>query len=305
MCPVRRLGSILLLSLALGGWRPAHAVDVVPLVLSEPGGAYAEVAAKIRESLRGSVEISELVPGDAKVMARGAPRIAVAIGTLACRAVAESSTTMPLVCALVPRSAYEKIAAGVRGRGVTAVLLDQPVSRQMALIRLTARDYREVAVLLGGESASLARALTQGAAEHGLRLATTRVESIEDLPGALQSALDNADVLLAVPDSSIYNARTLQNILRAGFQTKVPLFAFSPAYVRAGALAAVYSTPAQVGAQAAAWIARYLEGRPLPAAQAPREFEVSVNRNVARALGLTVDDDQTLADRLRKMEAAR
>jgi ABC-type uncharacterized transport system substrate-binding protein len=97
----------------------------------------------------------------------------------------------------------------------------------------------------------------------------------------------------------------LQNILRTAFLSNVPLFAFSPAYVRAGALAAVYTTPNQVGRQAAEWLVRYLDGRTLPAIQSPREFEISVNRRVARALGLAMEEDSRIVDRVRELEGPR
>ncbi|MCK9215528.1 MAG: hypothetical protein M0P52_13940, partial [Rhodoferax sp.] len=66
--------------------------------------------------------------------------------------------------------------------------------------------------------------------------------------------------------------------------------AFSPAYVRAGALLAVYSTPPQVGAQAAQWVLDVLANRVLPElALQPLDFEISVNEPVARVLGLSLD----------------
>jgi len=74
---------------------------------------------------------------------------------------------------------------------------------------------------------------------------------------------------------------------------KVPLVAFSPAYVRAGALLAIYSTPTQVGTQAARWVLDVLAQRTLPEqAMAPDDFEISVNLEVARVLNLPLDAGQ-------------
>jgi ABC-type uncharacterized transport system substrate-binding protein len=302
---IRRLYSRLVLFLAACWGVPSHGADGVALVLSEAGGAYAEVAVEIRHALRARAQISEVPVQAVEALAESHPRLIAAIGTKACRAAADSRTTIPLLCLLIPRSAYERIAASARGRAVSGLLLDQPVSRQMALIRAIIPDPREVAVLLGPESAPLARAIAHGAAEQGLRVATTKVADADEIPSALQSALNDADVLLAVPDSGVYNSRTVQNILRTAFQSKVPLIAFSPAYVKAGALAAVYTTPAQVGRQGARWISLHLGGRSLPAVQPPGEFEVMVNRNVARALGIAIPEEGEIAERLRKMEPSR
>ena len=67
---------------------------------------------------------------------------------------------------------------------------------------------------------------------------------------ALKQVLEDAEVLLALADAQIYNSNSLQNILLTSFRARVPLVAFSPAYVRAGALMAVHVTPTQLGAQA-------------------------------------------------------
>lgn len=302
---MRQLSAKLLGLLALCWWLPATAAEPVLLVLSEPGGAYAEVAAVVRRALGGTARLVEARPQDAAVKDPGSVSIVVAIGTEACRQAAAADTPVSLLCALIPRIAYERIAASVRGRVVTAVLLDQPVARQFALIRAALPDRRDVAVLLGPDSRLMAPALKSAASARGLRLAVIDVPEADALSAALQAAFDQADVLLAVPDTGIYNRGTVQHILRGAFENRVALVAFSPSYVRAGALLGIYSTPLQTGSQAAQWIARYLEGHALPAAQPARAFEIGVNRNVAGALGIVLADEDGLVERVRRLERPR
>jgi putative tryptophan/tyrosine transport system substrate-binding protein len=188
---------------------------------------------------------------------------------------------------------------------MSAVLLDQPLARQVALIRFALPEAREVGVLLGRESAPIENALSRAARDHGLRLNAARIAAPQELYPALQGMLASSDVLLAVPDSGVFNSATAQNVLRTAFHSRVPLVAFSPSYVKAGALAAVYTTPAQIGRQAGRTLSDFLDGRPLPAAQAPREFQVSINSHVARALGVNLEDEAGLAAQLRRMETGR
>ncbi len=279
----------------------AQAAEPVALVLSERGGAYQEVAQAIRQELRQRVEIVELA--DAEELARVQARIVAAIGARACESAAPRSARPPLLCVLLPRSAFERAArAAGQGRVVGAVLLDQPLARQLAFIRMALPEARDLGALLGQESAPIESALSRAAREQGLKLSTARVAQPAELYPALQAMLANSDVLLAVPDSGVFNSSTAQNVLRTAFHARVPLVAFSPAYVKAGALAAVYTTPAQIGRQAGRTLNDFLDGRPLPAAQSPREFEISVNVYVARALGVRLDDEGELAAQLRKLE---
>jgi putative ABC transport system substrate-binding protein len=287
---------------ALLAWlASARAADLVAVVLSEPGGAYGEVAAALRSELPADVvvrEFADVPPADAK------PRLIVAVGTKACAALPRAPGA-PVLCTLIPRAAFERIVgeAGGRNRNLSALFLDQPPARQIALVRLLLPKAESLAMLFGRESAPAEIALAAAAARQGLRPAIAKAAGPDELYPALQGLLEGgADALLAVPDSRIYNAGTVQNILRASIRARVPLVAFSPAYVRAGALAAVHSTPQQAGRQAGQLAREVLAGRPLPAPLTPAEFTVTVNAVVARSFGLELPEGDALAARLRTLE---
>jgi putative ABC transport system substrate-binding protein len=282
---------------------PAHSADAVTIMLSEAGGAYSEVAMALRAELPAGILIREthdtLAPDPS-----AKSQLIIAIGTTSCNTAARSAG-VPLLCTLIPKTAFERITGDPanRNRTITAVFLDQPPSRQMALIRLMLPKAKIVAMLVGPESAPSETVFTAAAKRYGLGTAVAQATTPDDLYPALQQLLDGgSNVLLAMPDSRVFNAGTVQNILRASIRARVPLFAFSPAYVRAGALAAVYSTPQQAGRQTGQLARELLGGRSLPAPSYPSEFTVTVNPHVARSLGIDAPDDETLAVKLRTKE---
>jgi ABC-type uncharacterized transport system substrate-binding protein len=145
----------------------------------------------------------------------------------------------------------------------------------------------------------LLRSLT---AANGFVLAESMVDSQKSVFPGLKQVLDDSDVLLALADPQVYNSNSLQNILLTAFREKVPMLAFSPAYVRAGALLALYVTPVQAGVQAAGLVLEVLHDRPLPAtAVESSDFDVAVNEHVARALNLSLDG-KALRLELRRLE---
>lgn len=308
MPAVLRIAAWLVLGLTALAARPACAADAVLFLLSERGGAYAEVAEAMLRELGAAAVVTQRLADEPNGPAQRPLRAAVAIGTGACRSLAQGSLVATInLCVLLPKMAYDRIAESVRGRGrpFSAVLLDQPKPRQMALIRLALPERRRVAVLLGPETAAMGSALAASATALGLDLRLGRVDAPEELANELRRVLAEADVLLAIPDGAVYNGRTIQNILRSTFTSRVPLVAFSPSYVRAGALLALYSTPAQIGRQAGRSLRAALAGRELPPQQYPAEFEVGVNPHVARSLAIEIDDGAALAERLRRTEPAR
>lgn len=279
------------------------------VALSETSGAHLETAAALRAStdrmLPGRIEW-RIERWDQFAAVKQKPQWIVAIGTAAQRGMqdlfAANGGAPPLLALLVPRQAFEQMAdpARLRAGALSAVFLDQPPGRQLELIRLALPAANRVGILVGAESKSQSAALEKAARERDLQLAVSVVGQ-DGLFPALQSLLANVDVLLALPDPAIFNSQTAANILTAAYRRQVPLSGFSPAYAKAGALLALYSTPAQIGARGGELLGQAVSGKSLPSPQWPREFVVSVNRDVARSLGLSLDGTR-LAEQLRERE---
>jgi putative tryptophan/tyrosine transport system substrate-binding protein len=273
----------------------------VVIVSSDSTAAYADAAKALTDSLglagvkRAGIwqmSVTEWNAADAEVTALN-PQAFVALGTEAATSLARARLKAPVLCALMPRSSFERVLreTGRRASSQFNVLyLDQSLQRQLALIRLALPQARRVGILWGPDSWTRAPALRALARANGLLVQEARLEASSSLFSVLQPVLENSDVMLALADPLVFNSSSIQNILMTTIRYKVPLVAFSPAYVRAGAMLALYSTPAQAGAQAAQWTLGVLANRALPEpALEPLDFEVSVNEQVARALGLSFD----------------
>ncbi len=297
---------LLLLTLLAGVVRTSEAAVIV--VSSERSAAYREAAeavtAELQRSPEARREILQLTAADLPAYRGVAPRLYIALGTEACAQLMHAAAAAPVLCTLLPRSSFERVLreAGRRaGATLSALYLNQPLGRQLDLMRLALPQARRVGVLWGADSQSQEAMLESAAQSRGLKVVGVQVKSEEPVFNGLKKILDESDLLLALADPQIYNSSSIQNILLASFRAQVPMLAISPAYVRAGALMAVYSTPAQIGQQAGLLARGVLQGQPLGVPQYPLQFEVSVNEHVARSLGLTLDAG-ALAERLRRQE---
>jgi len=287
----------------------AAALDGVTVVLSEEGGAYAQVADKLRAVLsqqggtaRLPVKVMALKEGDSLRADPG--QLLVAVGTGAMEALALKNLPQPVLNVLVPRAAFEKTARQSSRlsdpRNFSAIYLDQPWARQFALIRHALPGRTKVGILLAPNSAELASALSAAAKAAGFVAIIEMVDGEADLLPVLKRLLGESDVVLAVPDPLIYNRNTVQSILLTTYRHQVPLLGFSPSYVKAGAIAAVFSVPEQIGQQAAEIIQRLVAERRLPLPLPPRYFSVGVNAQVARSLGIGLDDEASLNSKLKR-----
>jgi putative ABC transport system substrate-binding protein len=286
----------------------AWAEDTVTVVLSEDGGVYAEFASQLGHAMAGSrTPLRVLTLNNLKddVTVRGGQsQLLVAVGTPAMAAMARRPANLSVLNVLVPRASFRSLARSSPrtqdSKLFSAVFFDQPWARQFSLIR-HAVPGRRVGILLGKDSADLSASLMAGARDAQMVANIEIVADEADLLPALKRLLPNTDALLAVPDAAIYNRSNIATILLTSYRAKVPLFGFSPAYVKAGALAAVYSQPGQIAQQVAEIIQSLRAGGSLPPPQSPRYFSVTVNPQVRLSLELDMDDEAQLLQKLRQL----
>jgi putative tryptophan/tyrosine transport system substrate-binding protein len=208
-----------------------------------------------------------------------------------------------VVAALIPRQSFDRIvkAAPRATSSVVAVYLDQPLGRQVDLLHLALPNVQKVGALWGPESNSQQAELQAALQARNMQLVSGSFTAGNSLFSALRPVLEDAQALLAVADPEVYNGSTVSNILLATYRAQLPVMAFSPAYAKAGALLALYSTPRQIGTQAASLVRQQLAGTAGVVSQYPVDFSVAINEHVAKSLELNLDETALLA-RLRRLE---
>ena len=282
-----RAGCALALLLPLCPSGLVHAGQLtVTVVQSEDGGAYQDFTNALRNALLNQ-NIPLAVTGVNKVIPDSG--LVIAVGIKAAETVAASDAPFVLNV-LVPKAGYEKLLRNFPHRAgshtFSAIYLDQPISRQAHLIAASLPDRHRVGLLYSTPPGEFEQ-IRQEMGKRGLRLREKAVGT-QSVPETLQELLQDSDVLLALPDSAIYNSSSIRNILLSTYRSRVPLIGFSSAYVKVGALCAVFSAPEQIAAQVAPLVRQFGETHRLPAAQYPQEFEVMVNERVAHSLGLHI-----------------
>ncbi|WP_371323784.1 ABC transporter substrate binding protein [Dechloromonas sp. ZY10] len=294
----RALLLLLLLPPAYGG--------PVALVLNQQGGPYAEYARTLGEHLDParfplSLHASpEQFPGPAP-----GTELIIAAGTEALRQALARHGNTPILAVLLPRQNYEKILAEhskLRVR-ISAIYLDQPPGRLAAFVRQLLPQQKRVGLLLSQDSRPQFGALRQALGQQGLHVDSEDSDNDTNLLPALNNLFARNNILLAIPDGSIYKRENIRSILVTSFRYQKPVIAFSSAFVQAGALAGLYSTPAQIARQTAELLAQ--SGASLPPPMPPTQFAISINQNVAESLGLSLPDESTLRRALQQDREAR
>ena len=283
------LGAWLCLPLVASGYE-------VALVMSQRGGsaqAFADAftTAALASGHRvtriekaGGVLDEAVLAGADLVIANGEAALASVLAT----------SSRPTLGVMLGRTRFDALSARYPQAELSAFTLDQPAARQLRLLRAVLPDSQHVGVLFGDAQAS-AMPLQEAAAASGLLLAAATVDSDAELIARLEAVLRRTDAFVAIPDALLSQPASARAILLTSYRFQKPVFAFSRAYVDAGALAAVFTTPQQAATDVVNWLNGHPPGRlTLPPPRAPESFEIAVNRQVARALGIVLPSDEEL-----------
>jgi len=226
----------------------------------------------------------------------GSPDAVVAIGTPAARWL---YANLPDRARLVYCMVTGPADAGLLGaRPAWGVTTDLAVADQLKLIGEALPAARVVGTLYRSDAAEgrAALAALRAALPEGWRVQAVAVNDDTSVADAIEALTRAApDVIWTTPDAKLYDTAAVRALLLSAVRARVPVWGFSPAFVRAGALLGVGVDPAAQGAQAADLVAPALAAAGGGAGatgrvEAPREFQVAVNLIVARQVGVTLPE---------------
>lgn len=269
----------------------------VLLLLSDRSAPYQQYAGALNQ---------ELAAGKLAVTLLDAPTgpppdLIVAVGMKATE-LAIAQFDVPVMSVMIPKQGFEALrirhSSAGRAKPLSAIYIEHPWDRQFDFIGAALPAVKRVALLYSPQAEIDPAALRAVAAKRGLELAATPVSKNGSLFADLERALGDSNLLLALPDREVYNSNTIRNILLSSYRHQVPLAGFSQAYLNAGALCALYSTPEQFASQTSMAISAFIKTAKLPEARYPASFSIGLNYQVARSLGIVLDSPEAVRARM-------
>ncbi|WP_201218572.1 ABC transporter substrate binding protein [Halochromatium roseum] len=227
----------------------------------------------------------------------------VAVGARACERVLEQQA-VPILCVFIPEGRFRTLAARKRADQLLgAIFIDQPIVRQLALARALLPNAKRVGLLAGAQLSQAEVALRRAALALGFRVNLEVSDGGKDVAPAIRALLQRAELIVAAFEPEVLSVSTARWLLQGAHHRRIPVIGYSAAYVEAGALAAIYSSPESIGEQTAgavlAWARQRQRWR--PPVSYPEQFELSINASVASALGIDAPSLEVLAERVDRL----
>ncbi|HES75401.1 MAG TPA: hypothetical protein ENO09_00170 [bacterium] len=270
-------------------------------IVSSPGqGVYARfVQALLVSPELTSARFEQFEPRSLKEDSLAHQDVVLAVGVQSAQA-ALKLTSKPVLAVMLSEASYQELLLSFPHARLAAVVLDQPIARQIALFKALWPGKSVLGVLLGRHGSALHMAMQREAEKKGLSLKFGFLHGTQGSVPVLEALMDGSDAILAPADPDAFNAQNARVILLTTYRAGVPVLSFSASAVEAGALAAVFSTPENIAQQVAGWLAQQKStGISLPSERAPKYFDVLFNRQVARSLKQDIPDTEVVLQRIR------
>lgn len=223
----------------------------------------------------------------------------ITLGPEAFTRVRQENRNVPILALLVDQSFIDGYAERSEG-SVSGVLYNPPLIRQAITGQVILPHATRVAMLARPDTAEIYEQLVDKLPGYGLEGRVFIVNSDEKLIPTLIRALNYGDFILAAPDNSIYNPRTIKHILLTAYRRNRIVIGPSQAYVKAGSLASTYTPLTEIASLAAEYIEHYRANGRFPSPAYPDTFRIELNQQVARSLNIPLPDRQEIIDSVRE-----
>jgi len=231
-----------------------------------------------------------------------ASSLIIAVGANACKESLNSHNPSPLLCTFLPRQNFDHTLKAyldknpTQTRQVSGIYLDQPWMRYLQLAKVLVSNSKKVGMAFGTSSTKAINTAQTQAHKLGLTIEYAVLSTDKTAAKDLTPVLDNSQVFLATANPTIITKATAKWLLYYSIRKRKPVIAYSQSWVKAGALAAVYSNPEDIGQDISETILALFKKQPISLNEPryPNHFSVTANASVARSFGMRLPDNNNL-----------
>lgn len=198
----------------------------------------------------------------------------------------EATSKTPVLSLFLSKDKQEALSRQYPSR--FTILTNAPtIERQLALVKTMVPNANHIGVYCSTTYKVDEKRYDEIATSYGLTLHWAKLKDPLDWDRNALKILNNVDLVLGVDDDALYNTTTIRSILMRLYRSGKALIGPDKGYVRAGAVASVYSGISETLKAVANWVSTSTAGK--QTLNNPY-FNVSVNAQVARSLNIVVDE---------------
>jgi len=266
----------------------AYSGESVLVVLSKDAKIYNDFYSALQKKL--NVDVVKISVADANNKLLKKHGYIITVGYSAAKKISEYKLHSTVVYSLVYNNQQTQYKFPCINTSCYYIYINQPVSRYVKLFKQLFPQDRVLVLATTKADTVIAQELKMASEKIGVDYKELIVKTDENITRTFLNKLSNRDVLLALPNASIYNANNAKSILLSTYHKDIPIIAYSKAFVKAGAIAGLYSGIEHVADQTARAVNTIMEsGQQEQKEYYPDDSTIEFNSSVARSLNIDID----------------
>ena len=217
------------------------------------------------------------------------PDIVLTIGVLATTIAKEELKDIPMVfCMVINHERFQ-----LTGPNITGIATEVAIEEQLEGYQSILDPLQDLGVIYDpSKTGNIIEIAETKVKDTGINLVKYEIKSPKKVSEALENLIGRIDALWLLPDSTVVTKKSFGLIKSTTLENKIPLLCTSDVFVKAGALAAVFSDYKYVGRQAAQ-LAKEILSQSASGSLGivnPDKFNLAINSDTAEKLGLTLKE---------------
>jgi len=216
------------------------------------------------------------------------PDIILTIGVLATTIAKEEVKDIPIIfCMVINHERFQ-----LTGSNISGIATETAIEEQMKVFQTILNPLKNIGVIYDpSKTGNIVKNAETKVKDISMNLVKYEINSSKEAPEAMEDLTGRIDALWLLPDSTVVTRKSFDLIKSTALENKIPLLCTSDVFVKAGALAAVFSDYKCVGIQAAQLAGEILERPSLNSFGIvnPDSFKLAINTDTADKLGLKLE----------------
>ncbi len=213
------------------------------------------------------------------------PDIVLTIGVLATTIAKEELNDIPMIfCMVINHERFQ-----LTGPNITGITTEVAIEEQLNGYQSILDSLQDLGVIYDpSKTGNIVENAETKVKDRGMNLVKYEIKSSKMVSKALENLIGRVDALWLLPDSTVVTKESFGLIKSTTLKNKIPLLCTSDAFVKAGALAAVFSDYVHIGRQATQLAKKILSQSASGSLGIvnPDRFTLAINSDTAEKLGL-------------------
>lgn len=251
----------------------------------------------LKEKVKATNAVFKLATLDSAELTQRANVLYIAVGNRSFQYLLERKVSAPILAIFISRLSFQRIldthGKNLKKSKISAVFSDPAPIQQLYLTKYLFPNSPKSTVIVSNRTAFLQRELKDASNKTGVPLQIV-VHTKNHNIGKTLHEIETASVILALPDSSIYNTETIPRIILSAYRHNQSIIGFSRQFVEAGGLATVYTDTAHIQHEVIDILEKYITRGILSSPTYPRLFGIEINERVSDSYNLILPSESSL-----------